>query len=255
MGDPVRVLNDRGLQDFRKYLAEIREGSTGPPPFHLLTHPRCSEAMADGLAVEGRIFQDRLDAARYLYGIFQRLPHSQVNQNVGLWSWLALYYFDQVSPSDPMGKRTPGQDSRHILDLDSRRYYRHLLYGLFNIFALHGEEAPLLCSGPLHRPSTHYEAIASRQGLVTNQGVVDAAHFLYYDLAKGTVKRGATATPKPGTLGRFIDVIEQLDLTHDLYSMTGEEILSLLPPEFDAWQLEPGGMKSLFSKLIKRVKK
>jgi len=40
----------------------------------------------------------------------------------------------------------------------------------------------------------------------------------------------------PGTLYRFIDVIQQLDLTYDLYSMNGEEILGLLPPEFDRWR-------------------
>jgi hypothetical protein len=40
----------------------------------------------------------------------------------------------------------------------------------------------------------------------------------------------------PGTLLRFIDIIQQLDLTYDLYSMSGEEILALLPPEFDKWK-------------------
>ncbi|MFO7599969.1 MAG: hypothetical protein R6X27_09205 [Candidatus Desulfacyla sp.] len=40
----------------------------------------------------------------------------------------------------------------------------------------------------------------------------------------------------PGTLYRFIDVVQQLDLTYDLYSMTGEQILQLLPNEFDRWR-------------------
>jgi hypothetical protein len=40
----------------------------------------------------------------------------------------------------------------------------------------------------------------------------------------------------PGTLLRFINIIQQLDLTYDLYSLGGEEILALLPPEFDKWK-------------------
>jgi hypothetical protein len=31
-------------------------------------------------------------------------------------------------------------------------------------------------------------------------------------------------------------VVQQLDLTYDLYSMTGEQILQLLPGEFDRWR-------------------
>ncbi|MFH1977184.1 MAG: hypothetical protein ABIJ52_16800 [Pseudomonadota bacterium] len=40
----------------------------------------------------------------------------------------------------------------------------------------------------------------------------------------------------PGTLFRFIDVIQPLDLTYDLYSMSGKDIIGLLPPEFDKWK-------------------
>jgi hypothetical protein len=39
----------------------------------------------------------------------------------------------------------------------------------------------------------------------------------------------------PGSLYRFIDVIQQLDVTYDLYSMSGPEVVSLLPEEFSSW--------------------
>ena len=40
----------------------------------------------------------------------------------------------------------------------------------------------------------------------------------------------------PGTFYRFIGIIQQLDLNYDLYSMSGNEILDLLPPEFNKWK-------------------
>jgi hypothetical protein len=40
----------------------------------------------------------------------------------------------------------------------------------------------------------------------------------------------------PGTLLRFIDVVQQLDLNFDLYSMNAEALIGLLPSEFDAWK-------------------
>ena len=39
----------------------------------------------------------------------------------------------------------------------------------------------------------------------------------------------------PGSLYRFVGVIQQLDVTYDLYSMSGTEIVSLLPAEFHHW--------------------
>ena len=40
------------------------------------------------------------------------------------------------------------------------------------------------------------------------------------DTKKDRPKRGAASTKrKPGTLRRFVDLIQQLDLTYDLYSM------------------------------------
>jgi hypothetical protein len=40
----------------------------------------------------------------------------------------------------------------------------------------------------------------------------------------------------PGSLYRFVDVIQQLDVTYDLYSISGPEIISLLPGEFNHWK-------------------
>ena len=38
---------------------------------------------------------------------------------------------------------------------------------------------------------------------------------------------------------RLITVIQQLDFNYDLYGMRAEEILGLLPAEFDAWRPAP----------------
>ena len=65
---------------------------------------------------------------------------------------------------------------------------------------------------------------------------MEAATLLYLRNRKGKPKSGAISRKRPGTLFRFIDVIQQLDLNYDLYSMTGQEVLQLLPAEFDSWK-------------------
>jgi hypothetical protein len=66
--------------------------------------------------------------------------------------------------------------------------------------------------------------------------MLEALNALYLDRAHGRPKRGAqVASPEPGTLHRFVHVLQQLDVTYDVYGMTGQQILDLLPPEFDRW--------------------
>lgn len=236
MEDLVRTLNERGIQKLMEYLEELRQGSTRQPPTELLIDPSFSSKLPGGIEVENRIFDSKLDLAKYLFEKFRILPQSQIEKNKGLWSWLSLYYFDQLCPKSRSGGRIPGKDYRYILVPDFRYYYRHLLVGPYNIFRLHGERAPLLLYGLLNEMSKHYLELSCRQGFVTNKGIMETANLLYFDAASGRPKRGAAvATRKPGSLFRFIDVVQQLDLTYDLYSMSGEEVLALLPSEFDQW--------------------
>ncbi len=239
MGDSVRVLTERGMQQVRSYLADLRKGSVRRHPAELLTETAFSAKMPGGteVEIEKRTFQSKLEMAAYVYERFRMAPQAQVDQSPGLWSWLSLYYFDQLCPVNKLGRRIPGQDYRFILDLDFRRYLRHLLFGPYQIYRLHADKAPLLLYGPLHKTNQYYVELSARQGILTNRGVIEAATLLYFDPLAGKPKRGAGGTArKAGNLIRFIDVVQQLDLTHDLYSMTGAEVLDLLPSEFDPWR-------------------
>jgi hypothetical protein len=237
MGDLVRSLTEEGICSFREYLASLRAGSTGEPPRELLNDPWSSAKFDSDVEIEELKFATGLDAAKYLYGVLGAVAYARVDQNVGLWSWLSLKYIDQLCPVKKNGLRRPGQDYRFILEPEFRYYYRHLLFGAYTVFKLHGERAPLLFDGPPSEMNKFRLELACRQGFITNRGIIEAASLLYYDIQRGKAKPGAAATTrKPGTLFRFIDVVQQLDLTYDLYSMTGEEVLELLPSEFDRWR-------------------
>jgi len=239
MGNSVRVLTATGVDHFRSYLARLRRGDSCDLPLELLSGMKSSARLPGGAEIEFEpvVFQSKLDMVVYLSDRFRLVPQAQVDQSSGLWSWLSLYYFDQLCPLNKLGRRTPGQDYRFILDLDFRRWQRHLLFGPYQIYRLHGEKAPLLLYGPLHKTNQYFVELSARQAILTNRGVIEAANLLYFDPVAGKPRRGAGGTVrKGGNLIRFIDVVQQLDLTHDLYSMTGTEVLELLPPEFDRWR-------------------
>lgn len=237
MGDAVRVLNEAGIRKFREYLAGLRQGVKVDPPWDILTDTWYSARLPKQVVIDKLVFKRKLEAANYLEGILGPLGSRAVEQHVGLWTWITLYYFDQLCPPSVRGIRRPGADYRFILDLDFRRYYRHLLVGPYTIFKIHKVRVPLLLHAPLQLVTKFHEELGSRQGFITNRGVMEAANYLYFNPKKGKTKSGAAVTTrKPGALIRFIDVIQQLDLTYDLHSMTGKQVVSLLPPEFDEWR-------------------
>ena len=237
---PTRKFTDEGLEQLRRYLAELREGATSPPPFHLLNDPVTSKPANDDTQIENREFATRLELAQYLDDALAEIENDSIETDVYLWSWLSLFYFNQVCPPQKDGTRKPGRDYRHILEPGYPNGHRHLLCGahlVYSVYGLGGDLCKLLLSTTIPVESKFHHELATRQGFITNQGILEAAHILYYDDLADKPKRGAQVKKTaPGTFYRFVDIIQQLDLNYDLYSMSGEEILGLLPLEFTKWK-------------------
>lgn len=237
MADLVRILNEEGIGKFREYLAASRSGSTEGPPKDLLVDAWTSAKLPMDIEIRNISFKNRLEAAKYLTATLEPLSHAKIAKNIGLWSWLSLYYFDLLAPAIGDGKRRPGLEYRFILSTDFRLYYRHLLFGTYMSYKIHEERAPFLLYSPVSQTNKFHLEFFARQEFITNKGLIQAANHMYFDSKRGKPKRGAAAWKRqPGTIFRYIDVMHQLDLTHDLYSMPGQDILDLLPPEFDEWK-------------------
>jgi hypothetical protein len=62
------------------------------------------------------------------------------------------------------------------------------------------------------------------------------ASKLYYDPDKKSFKLGAGSKIKGGPR-RLASILNQLDMTYYLYGMTSDEIIALLPKEFDRFRI------------------
>ena len=236
----VSRLNSRGLEYFKKYLNNLRENPDLKPPFEILENPDYSENFQDMAHVEQMDFQYRTHMVKYLSKALENLNTSLELENQGLWSWLSLFYFNQVCPEDLDRKRTPGMDYRHIPNVGYRYKHRHLLAGPFQVFKMYEERARLLLNGVVHTENKIHHELGTRQNFITNPSIVEVADALYFDKSKNKPKAGTQSKTRGGSLFRLITVIQQLELTYDLYSMNSEEILQLLPEEFDNWKdLQP----------------
>jgi hypothetical protein len=237
----LRTLNARGIEEFRGFLQQIRDGAEFRANPAVLYLDEYSPRLPRAVEIEPRPFANKYAAAEYLVGalegVLSALPPGV--DETGLWSWLALFYFDQLSPVGPEGKRRPREDYHYIPSTESGWHRdRHLLAGACKLFLMHGERARLLLYPAVHQHGAFVYDLGFRRDLITNRGLIEAIDLLYWDVKRKRPKRGATTPSRPGNLRRLIAVIQQLDFNYDLYGMCAEEILQLLPAEFDAWRPE-----------------
>ena len=235
----LRCFNSDGMARFSNYRALLTLEPTLEPPLELLEDPALTELLPGDVDVPKRKFTNRLEAGCFLNELMDEAGIQLPERNQGLWTWLTLYFFDEVCPADGNGRRSPKDEARLIPLLDNhQRFYRHLLVGPFLIVRAHRaqpERAIAMLCNPLWKPGEIVEQLASRKELVTNGAVADVATKLYYDPNTKSFKRGAGSDVK-GAARRLATLFNQLDLTFYLYGMSCNELLSLLPKEFDRFR-------------------
>jgi hypothetical protein len=230
----ARRLTQTGIEQFDAFLASLKSDPTADAPLDLLTESATSEPLDVEINAEVRRFRSRLEVAEHLHRLL-RMDTATLRTDAGFWCWLSLFWFEAMCPV-VRDRWNPGDRFRWIADLENpRKTARHLLAGPFQIFRAHRDDPlralALLCGTP-SQPGQLVPLIASRPSLVTCNAVVGAATRLYYDAANGRNRPGLS-TRRPGSPRRFADVLSQLDLTWDLHSLSVEQLLTLLPPEFD----------------------
>ncbi len=233
----ARRLTLEGMDQFDVFLSTLRVDRSLDAPLELLTGTTTSSAVDTEVDAEPREFRSRLEIAEHL-GRILKSDSASLRTDAGFWSWLALCWFETLCPT-VQGHWQPGERSRWIAEPDDpRKSCRHILAGPFQIYRAHRDDPQramsLLCGPPEHLGPL-ITMIASRPSLVTCRAVVGAATRLYYDSAKGRNRQGLGGKD-PGSPRRFADVLSQLDLTWDLHSLTTEELLDLLPSEFDEFR-------------------
>jgi hypothetical protein len=236
--------NADGIAAFSDYRTGLTLDPALPPPSEFLADPALTEEIAGEIEILPRKFANRLDAGQYLNELIDSAGSAikRPERDKGLWAWLTLFYNDEVCPRDGNGHRKPLGEERLMPLVDNfQRFYRHLLLGPYLIVRAHKSDPEraiaMLCS-PLWKPGEIVAQLAASAELVTNPGVVEMATKLYYDPGIKSFKRGAGSSTK-GAARRLAALLNQLDLNFYLYGMTSEELIALLPKEFDRFRAKP----------------
>jgi hypothetical protein len=231
--------NDNGLNRFGQFLDALVADPSFPTPTDLLTHSSCVEIVAPGIDIELRQFTDRMNVAKYLDQVLSEVSDRDIPRDVGLWGWLTLYFFDQVCPADAEGHRWVGAQRASWIPQTgvSRRFYRHALLGPYLAYRAHRdapERGRVLLSDPLSVTTSEVFRLFIETPFINMAAPVELATSYYFNPQTRKLRRGA-GTKGPGGLRRFLNVIQQLDVTFDIHSLTADRLKVLLPTEFGKW--------------------
>ena len=241
-GRRLRQFTPAGIAAFRAWLAEARRDRAAPPPLHLLTDAGLTEVVEPAVELDRPGFATKRDAAVYLRRALGPLDPDRVLRNAGLWTWLTLFYLDDVCPPSAGGREVKA-DYYYVYESDQALYhYRHLLRVSFEVIRRAPDHHRLFLNTPMDKLGGATEKVMRRLFLTRIDAIFEVMDRLYYDEAKGRAKRRiADPRPRPGDLiNRLPRRVQQLQRTYDLNVIDADRLLDLLGPEFKRWLADPG---------------
>ncbi len=231
----VREFTTAGSEAFRAWLGQCRHNGALPLPRELLEDEALAQLVHPNVVVEPRRFATKGDAAQYLQERLEPLEASYLRLSAGLWTWLTLFYFDEVCPLRE-GVRRVRVDHAYVFESrSSRKFYRHLLFSTWYASVLAGPHARLYLWAPLPSSDEITNRVMSRLFLTRIPCIFEVLDRLYWDANRGRARAGILEPRevRPGDLRhRFPTRIRQLEKTYDLQSVTADQLLELLGPEF-----------------------
>lgn len=232
----IMRMKERGKLRFIEFLDSQKTDDPQLFSSDLLKSPDFSEVIGgDSAWLDALDLENSLAAAKGLDEIVKQLELTSAERDWGFWSWCSAYLFDRLCKKKH-GNYNPGEVPIWIAEPQNwQRYYRHYLASIWQVYAAHRnkeDELIVLLTGEVNTPGELWAQIAATQTLITNGSMIDLVYQLYWDKDKEERKRGAGGnSPR-----RLTKVLKQFERTYDFVAMTGDQILGLLPPEFDRFK-------------------
>jgi hypothetical protein len=231
----LREFNEAGTQAFKRFLSQCRENPDTPVPSRLLEEPSATAVVSPECEVAFRHFAMRREAADYLTSALDALPQSLVASSSGIWTWLSLFFFDELCPLKD-GKRAITNDYRYIFEPNNpRHFYRHLLFIAWQVKRLAPQHNRLLLDVPFGRLDQVTVEVMKRLYLTRVPCIFEVLDRLYWDAGRGRARPGIVTQEivRPGDLRHRLPIrMRQLERTYDLMSLSADQLLDLLGDEF-----------------------
>lgn len=229
-------LTGRGIEKFINYLDSLKTDYPQQFPHELMSPSEYAvEIGGNAEWLDALELSDRMETAKGLDAIVHKLGLQSAERDKGFWTWCAAYLFDRLCKRSN-GRYSPGELAIWVAEPDNwKRYYRHYLASIWQVYAAHKdieEQLIVLLNGPVNTPGELWAQVAANQKLITNPSMIGAIFHLFWDKKNGERKRGA------GGVGarRLSQVLKQFERTYDFYAMKPDDLVRLLPQEFEKFK-------------------
>ncbi len=240
----VRSLNAQGLAALEGWLKSPASGA----PKAILEDPAMTDEIDEEFLVDPtRVFSTSYELGVYLHQevfISVKDPNALMAHHA-MWSWISLTLIDSLL-------KKVGKDSgkplatAHYVDT-TRLGYRLISRTAWDLVRRHADAAKVALGSRKSPWGDMAEQMTSRQEIYSHKSFWSVAYSLYAT-DDGSVKKGSTSQrgkrakrePKNkaglGGVRRLPFTFKQFDRTYNLRQMNGEQIVSLLPPEYEKWR-------------------
>jgi hypothetical protein len=236
----VKRFNDEGIIKFDELLQEFRmqKSIDDDKLSNLLNNIMFTEEVEGNIFIEMPMTKNKFEIAKYLSEILGLKSNRQFYRDNGLWTWLSAFMLDIIVPYMKNGKERDFKESAlYVLKSTVyNRYYRHLLAFASLSFTELGEKGKVFLRGNIFERGDLVEQLAAVYNIQRNPSIIEAATILFYNNESDSIYKGAVDKYKGGTARRFRMVLKQFQLTFDLNSMNGTQIVKILPGEFSRWK-------------------
>jgi hypothetical protein len=251
----LRRLKDTGIEEFFEFINRKRAGESVQTPSHLVSNPEKSEDTYLDVKVDPeKRFSNRFEFGTYLWDKIRSDWKETLRADAGLWTWLALVYFDQLCP-----KKKPSNPEHYILTVGKWRIgcardysYRHSVLAPVRIIKDFKDYAEFFLCGTVDKPADMtsmgdaIEQVFSNQCVMRNKNLLDTVLSLYQDNLTKRVKKGAMSNPKikrlksgqwsqvgkGGVRRLIISVLPRLQLTYNVAEIEPDGLLKIAGEEF-----------------------
>ena len=245
----ILSLNEEGLNAFRGLLSNRKKNKILSPVEEIAFDKKFTSETSFKAKIDlDKKFKDRYDIAKYLNNIMHNefiANKDQYEQDIGLWSWIALVYFDQIS-------EVIRANDNYILNTHPQRWYRHCIFGPYYLFERYGDHSRLYISGNITEMGNGIEQAISRNFLMSNKVARELMTILYADpnnngiakkdtlsttakKAKQILKNGKASKRGYGGIARFSSVFKQIRLTCYVHTISPSMLLEMMGDEFKKW--------------------
>ena len=231
----LRQFNKTGIEAFGKFLASCREAPTESVPTDLIESDEHTTLVSHEIEVEPRNFSSRRAAADYFHNVLSPLSADVVRKDAGMWTWLSLFYFDQICPI-VNGNRTVRNDYTYIYMPDESRYfYRHLLFIAWQVKQLAPTHNRIFLDRSLVNRDSVTTEVFKRLYVTRIPCIFEVIDRLYWDTTNNSPVKGIVSPSKVTAADlthRFPTRIRQLEKTYDLQTLDANQLLEILGDEF-----------------------